>query len=315
MLRQVIVGLWYLREQRHGPWHPSEYLVATRYFALICRNVSVWPELGYNTLTYLELFARKEEISMIEANKNKSGRNPTWSRDELILALDFHMQHRDSTPGKNSDEIAKLSSDISSTGRALGLSGDEDFRNPNGVYMKLMNFRRFDPEFSAEGKVGLERGGKGDEEVWDEFADDAERLTHAAKVIREGICDRPFSSPEYSDEPEIAEAPEGRIVTRIHRQRERSQKLVAAKKSSFMKKHGRVYCEACGFDFAKVYGGRGQGYIECHHTIPVNTLESGSTTQLKDLVLLCPNCHRMVHAKTPWLTIEELKTVLEKSKK
>jgi hypothetical protein len=35
---------------------------------------------------------------------------------------------------------------------------DGAFRNPNGVYMKLMNFRRLDVEFQAQGKTGLTRG-------------------------------------------------------------------------------------------------------------------------------------------------------------
>jgi hypothetical protein len=39
-------------------------------------------------------------------------------------------------------------------------TGSPDFRNPNGVYMKLMNFRRFDPIYQAQGKSGLTRGNK-----------------------------------------------------------------------------------------------------------------------------------------------------------
>lgn len=33
------------------------------------------------------------------------GRNPTWTRDELILALDLYLRFRESPPSKNSDEI------------------------------------------------------------------------------------------------------------------------------------------------------------------------------------------------------------------
>ena len=36
-------------------------------------------------------------------------RNPTWTRDELILALDFYLRYRDNPPPKNSTEIAELS--------------------------------------------------------------------------------------------------------------------------------------------------------------------------------------------------------------
>lgn len=240
------------------------------------------------------------------------GRNPTWSRDELILALDFYMAHRPNFPGKESDEISELSSDISSVGKLLGLSGSDKFRNPNGVYMKLMNFRRFDPDYTAEGKVGLERGGKGDEEVWNEFAGDPDRLSHTDNIIRQRLQNVDAQEQFAEEEPEIAEAPEGKIVTRLHRRRERSRKLVDAKKKAFKKANGRIFCEACGFDYERVYGARGKDFIECRHTKPVHTLDEGEKTALSDLVLLCANCHRMVHAKSQWLNLQELKLIIPK---
>ncbi|MCH8158118.1 MAG: HNH endonuclease [Nitrospinae bacterium] len=82
------------------------------------------------------------------------------------------------------------------------------------------------------------------------------------------------------------------------------------KKSNFLKRHGKLFCEACGFDYEKTYGGRGVGFIECHHTKPVHTLSPKEKTKLEDLRLLCANCHRMVHAKAPWLSMEELRALL-----
>ena len=45
---------------------------------------------------------------------------------------------------------------------------------------------------------------------------------------------------------------------------------------------------------------------ECHHTVPVSEYGSGARTQLRDLALVCANCHRMLHRRRPWLTIDEL---------
>jgi hypothetical protein len=86
-------------------------------------------------------------------------RNPPWSRDELILALDLYVRSKGNPPGKSSPEIMGLSSLLN---RIAGGSegGTADFRNPNGVYMKLMNFRRFDPVYQEQGKTGLTRGNK-----------------------------------------------------------------------------------------------------------------------------------------------------------
>ena len=106
--------------------------------------------------------------------------------------------------------------------------------------------------------------------------------------------------------------PEGKIVERIHKSRERNKKLVEAAKLSFKNKHGRLFCEICDFDFEKQYGSIGKSFIEAHHTIPVSEMEPNQITKIEDMVLLCSNCHSMVHIKRPWLTMKKLKTLIKK---
>jgi 5-methylcytosine-specific restriction protein A len=108
----------------------------------------------------------------------------------------------------------------------------------------------------------------------------------------------------------VAEAEEGRILTRLHRSRERSRELIEKKKAFMLELHGCLKCEACSFDFKATYGPRGARFIEAHHIKPVHTLVPGSKTRLEDLALFCSNCHRMVHVQRPWLTIQELKDLL-----
>ena len=93
-----------------------------------------------------------------------SQRNPPWSRDELILALTFYLTHCEHIPGKTSTEIQKLSLLLNNMARQTGGGREASYRNSNGVYMKLMNFRRFDPDYTKEGKVGLQRGNRLEEE-------------------------------------------------------------------------------------------------------------------------------------------------------
>jgi predicted HNH restriction endonuclease len=98
--------------------------------------------------------------------------NPDWVRDELILALNIYLKHRPNLPGKDSEDILSLSTLLNRLGEKL-FSPEErsdTFRNVNGVYMKLMNFRRLDPQYTAGGRMGLVRGAKAEEEVWAEFA-------------------------------------------------------------------------------------------------------------------------------------------------
>ncbi len=225
------------------------------------------------------------------------------------MALDLYVRFKGNPPGKTSSVVIKLSNILNEMGSQIA-NRAPDFRNPNGVYMKVMNFRRFDPVYITQGKKGLQRGGKLEQEVWDHFAVDPTELAHTAKAIRRIVTKGQIPTVVQEEEDEIAEAEEGRILTRLHRSRERNRELIARKKASALKVHGRLQCEACSFDFEATYGTRGSGFIEAHHTKPLNTLSPGDKTRLEDLALLCSNCHRMIHACRPWLTVEELKEII-----
>jgi len=69
-------------------------------------------------------------------------------------------------------------------------------------------------------------------------------------------------------------------------------------------------CVVCGFDYSKFYGKWGEGFAEVHHLVPVSELGlSKRKIDVKnDLIVLCANCHRMIHRKKGiTLTIDELK--------
>lgn len=75
-------------------------------------------------------------------------------------------------------------------------------------------------------------------------------------------------------------------------------------------KDKKLKCEVCGFDFEKVYGKLGAGYIEVHHKKPVSEGER-MTDFDSDLVMLCSNCHRMIHrGRDHMITVEELKEII-----
>lgn len=113
-------------------------------------------------------------------------------------------------------------------------------------------------------------------------------------------------SEPTTDEMSVAE---GRELLRKHRVRERSRQLVVRKKRKMLAKTGRLECEVCRFDFAQVYGQRGEGFAECHHTQPLAQTSGERKTTLSDLVVVCANCHRMLHRR-PWLSVSELRELL-----
>ncbi|TPI63951.1 hypothetical protein FJ417_03345 [Mesorhizobium sp. B3-1-7] len=246
---------------------------------------------------------------LLPFNGDGPGRNPAWTRDELILALDLYLKSRPSPPGKDSAEIAQLSELLRRIGLTLGASDSTTYRNANGVYMKLMNFRSLDPDYTNGGRVGLKAAGKGDVEVWNEFSGDAGRLSGTAAAIRAAIQDDELSIT-IAGEPEIVEAIEGRVLTRLHRSRERRPELVAAKKKSVIRETGGLRCEACDTDLLNTYAGFGSAAAEVHHLRPLHTLTHAAKTTLKDLALLCANCHKVVHSSREWLSVDQVRALV-----
>jgi 5-methylcytosine-specific restriction protein A len=175
--------------------------------------------------------------------------------------------------------------------------------------MKLANFRAVDPLHTSRGKRGLSRGGNGVAELWEEFSNRGDELKLIASAIRAAAGDQ-ASIALAEQEDEITEAEEGRLLTRMHRIRERNRELVKRKPDAVLRKTGRLACEACNFDFNDTYGEHGRGFIEVHHLLPLHVLTPGTRTRMQDLAVLCANCHRMVHAKTKWLTLSEIKEFL-----
>ncbi|MGE7727833.1 HNH endonuclease [Bacillus cereus] len=106
---------------------------------------------------------------------------------------------------------------------------------------------------------------------------------------------------------------EGKQILRTHLSYERNSKVIRLAKERFKQQHdGKLFCEICGFDFHKVYGELGKDYIEGHHTIPVSQLKEGEKTRLEDIIMVCSNCHKMIHRNRPWLSKEEICLLLNK---
>jgi 5-methylcytosine-specific restriction protein A len=72
-------------------------------------------------------------------------------------------------------------------------------------------------------------------------------------------------------------------------------------------------CLVCGIEFEKIYGEIGKNFIHIHHITPLSSIkENYQIDYNKDLIPVCPNCHSMLHKKTPPYTIDELKKMMNK---
>ncbi len=234
-------------------------------------------------------------------------RNPKWSRDEIILALDLYFSPDRGPIDKKNLNIIALSKVLRNLPVISDRTDPEKFRNANGVAMKLSNFAKFDSGYSGK---GMNNGSKLDEIIFFEFVNQKEKLSAIAAEIKaisnsNELRDKIFGIGE-DEQTTNDEISEGSIIYRFHKALERSKKIVKKKKEQVWKQRGKLVCEVCDFDFQLVYGELGRGFIECHHRTPLSRLKTSIKTTLNDLALVCANCHRMLHRRSNE-TVENLR--------
>jgi len=234
--------------------------------------------------------------------------NPRWTRDETILALDLYLQCLSSMPGPTDPRVVALSAEL----LALPVYPAEDrkasFRNPEGVAFKLQNLRHV-----ATGK-GLAKVSATDREVWSDFGGNPGLVKTLAASIR-SEAKAVQSTPEPPEGNDDEEFPEGRLLTAVHKRRERHPglrlKLVRKRASS----PAGLICDACG-DGPKTRDVHLQDAgFEAHHLVPLATASPvGTSTKLNDLALLCATCHRLIHRtiqrSRKWITLPEFRALL-----
>ncbi len=123
-----------------------------------------------------------------------------------------------------------------------------------------------------------------------------------------GYVQKKTTSAPIAEDVDVHEegASEGLSRLQAHLVRERRRGLSLRKKRSVES----LSCEACEFSFSATYGAVAAEYCEVHHLLPLATSGESRRTLLKDLAILCANCHRVVHLRNPPLTLLELKAML-----
>lgn len=106
----------------------------------------------------------------------------------------------------------------------------------------------------------------------------------------------PTASSEQED-PEI-EGFEGEERRRyvLHRRREASLRRKKIQIVLYERKALRCEVPNCGFDFAERYGTLGESFAHVHHLLPLSAAPAeGQKINIKDLAIVCANCHAMIH--------------------
>jgi len=135
-------------------------------------------------------------------------------------------------------------------------------------------------------------------------------VSHRKTLEREAMPNRKAShrlQPLAEEITEVKEYPEGTATKVLINSYERNPEA----RAKCIEFHG-AHCCICGFDFEAVYGEIGAGYIHVHHLTPLSSItKEYQVDPRKDLRPVCPNCHAIIHKKTPPFTIEEVRNLLK----
>ena len=188
-----------------------------------------------------------------------------------------------------------------------GIVGDviQDPENPRNYYCEILDYEEFTKPIIAKREDGtyletipLNRASN----YW----------RYAVRTISsddyESICGNVASKkkqlrlPSLSDDFE-SEIVEGKKKNRYSSYYERNPLL----RQKAIEIHG-LNCAVCDFNFEKVYGDLGKGFVHVHHNKPISESGQAKVNPRTDLSVLCPNCHAMIHRKKDaTLSVSELK--------
>ena len=113
-----------------------------------------------------------------------AGTSATWTRDELILALELYLTSGRKVLEVKRPETIALASALNRLRTVDPGVSSTHLRTPGSVNAKLANFRALDPTTPSTGWVN---GNKLDLAIWQEFADNSDALTRAVQQIRSSI--------------------------------------------------------------------------------------------------------------------------------
>lgn len=89
------------------------------------------------------------------------------------------------------------------------------------------------------------------------------------------------------------------------------ERNLAARKACI--EHYGYVCAVCKHSLDDLYGSIAKGMVHVHHLTNVATIgKTYKVDPVADLRPVCPNCHAVLHRKTPALSIEELRSILAK---
>lgn len=233
-------------------------------------------------------------------------RNPTWSKEEIILALDLYFKLDYGQMHGRNPLIIQLSKDLRNLNIHKDIPEKEKFRSVNSVALKLANLKKSDQNFSGK---GMRDGGKLEKELWNKFHTHRDKLSKEADLIRQ-LYLKPKSEKQKASEPKVNYKSE--FLFQFHKNRETDPLVIKVKKEMVQSESKKLKCEVCGFDSLAFYGEIGNDMMEIHYSKEIKNEPGLESSDMKDFIIVCSNCHKALDKNYGLLDASDLKKIIRK---
>lgn len=207
----------------------------------------------------------------------------SFTRDEVILALDVLYSAEGNRVSPNSEEMIELSELLNRLPIHPQAAKGKYFRTKKGLSDHINYFAR-----------SCERGEKSDEvgklfyKIAFEFEEDPEHLHAIAMAIRKN--EELYTSTFGAQEADYG-FPEGILLGHLHHSIENMAQNKIVRKDK---------CEVCGISPILLYGVQ-ENFLELHLMIPPEKMNSGTRYGQEHYMTVCPTCHAALHRIRPWI--------------
>ena len=216
----------------------------------------------------------------------------SFTRDEVILALDVLYSSENGRVTADSDEIKELSLLLNRLPIHPLENRRADFRNPHGVAVQLSKFRsncntgKKDPHL---GSVFFD--------VAFEYEDRIDELHSIAKAIRKNkeVFVSLFGSPLEDNG-----FPEGILLGHLHN-------IIEQRDGAKLELND--HCEICNSRPALCYRNVGP-LLQNHLAVAPTLMDYSKKYRANSFLTVCPTCHAALHRYRPWLIKENCGAVL-----
>lgn len=216
----------------------------------------------------------------------------SFTRDEVILALDVLYSSENGRVTADSDEIKELSLLLNRLPIHPLKNRRADFRSPTGITAQLMRFR-------SNCLSGINGQNVGDLffRVAFEYEDRVNELHSIAKAIRKNkeVFISLFSSPLEDNG-----FPEGMLLGHLHN-------IIELRDGAKLALND--HCEVCNSRPALCYQNVGP-LLQNHLVVAPILMDYSKKYRANTFLTVCPTCHEALHRYRPWLMKENCRDIL-----